>query len=110
MPSAWSAASPWLTMPIDGAVARRDLRHVVGGGDAAAARHVDDHELRIARNVLAHEAGEQPRILVVVAAGRGADDHADLLALVEIGHRLGERPALDMTGRVSMPASTAAVI
>src|SRR6185295_3757941 len=77
----------------DGAVLRGDLCHVVGGRDAAAARHVDDHELRIARNVLAHEAGEEPRILVVVAAGCGAYHHANLLALVEIGHRLGERGA-----------------
>ena len=45
------------------AVVRRDLRHVVGGGDAAAAGHVDDDHRGIAGNVLAHEAGDQPRIL-----------------------------------------------
>jgi len=37
----------------------------------------------------AHEAGEEPRILVVVAARRGAHDHANLLALVEVSDWLG---------------------
>jgi hypothetical protein len=71
-----------------GPVARRDLRHVVGGRDAAAARHVDRDERRIAGNVLAHEAGEEARIFIVVAARRGAHDETDLLALIEVAHRV----------------------
>ena len=70
-----------------GAVMRRDLRHVVGGRDAAAARHVDDDHRRIAGDVLAHEAGDQPRILIVVGGRRGPHDDADLLAAVEVGDR-----------------------
>jgi len=38
--------------PDHGPVARRDLRHVVGRRDAAAARHVDGDQRRIAGNVL----------------------------------------------------------
>ena len=72
-----------------GAVAGRDLRHVVGGDDAAAAGHVHHDHRRIAGDVLAHEAGDQPRIGVVVGGRHGAHDDADLLAAVEIGDRVG---------------------
>jgi hypothetical protein len=53
------------------------------------ARHVDDDSRRVARNVLADEAGEQPRIQIVIAANGGAHDHAYLLALVEVADGIG---------------------
>ena len=61
----------------DGAVLRRHGRHVVGRLDADPARHVARNDGRIAGDVPAHVAGDQPRAQVVVAARRGRDDHAD---------------------------------
>ena len=73
---------------MNGAVLRRDVVEVRDRGVAAGARHVGDDHARIAGDVLAHVAGEQPRVDVVAAAGRGADDHGDLPALVELGDRV----------------------
>ena len=74
-----------------GAVARRDLRHVVGGDDAATAGHVDDDQRRVTGDMLAHVTGDEPRILVIVGARRGPHDDADLLAAIEVRDRIGSR-------------------
>src|ERR1051325_9881748 len=55
------------------AVPRGDLRQVIGRNDAAATRHVADDKPRMTGDVPAHETGEQPRQLVVVAARSGPD-------------------------------------
>ena len=59
--------------------------------DAAAARLVLNHHLRIARQVVSHVAGQQPCAEVVIAAGRKWHDHIDRLALVEIFNRIRMR-------------------
>ncbi len=82
-----------------GAVTRRHLRHIVGGGDAPAARHVDDHHRRIAGDVFPDEARQQAGVLVIVAAHRGAHDEADLLALVEVRDRIGRGRTAPKTRR-----------
>ena len=46
-------------------------------------------DVRIAGDVAADVARDQPRIDVVAAAGAVADDQGDLLALVEIGDAVG---------------------
>jgi hypothetical protein len=68
----------------DGAVPRRDVEEVRGGGVAARARHVGHHHGGIAGDVFGHVPRQEPRVDVVAAAGRRADDHRDLLALVEL--------------------------
>jgi len=73
-----------------GAVLGRDRVEVVGGAQAAGARHVLHHDIGIARNVAAEIARQQARDDVVTAARPVADDQIDLLALVEIvDRRLG---------------------
>src|SRR6516165_163652 len=75
-----------------GAVLGRDRVEVVGGAQAAGARHVLHHDIGIARNVAAQMTRQQARDDVVTAARPVADDHIDLLALVEIFDRaLSER-------------------
>ena len=64
----------------DRAVFWREFSDPVGRHDAAAARHVDRHDRRIAGDVAPHVAGEKSGILVVTAAGRRADDHLHLAA------------------------------
>jgi hypothetical protein len=60
-----------------------------GGGDpAGGARHVARHDGRLARDVLAHVAGDEARVGIVAAPGRVADHEADRLALVELLDRL----------------------
>jgi hypothetical protein len=71
------------------AVARRDREQMIGRAHAAAAHHVLHHDRRIARNVLAHVAGERTRINVVAAAGVGGDHEIDGLTLVEIRDLVG---------------------
>ena len=70
-----------------GAVLRRHLGHVLGGDEAAGARHVLRQDRRVARNA---GAGTRRRAGRVVAAARSvADEHADGLAAVEVGDRIG---------------------
>ena len=69
-----------------GAVLRRLVVEKIGRDQRAGARHVLDDEVRIAGNILAHVARDDPRPGVVVARRR-ADDDADLLAAVEVRNR-----------------------
>ena len=71
-----------MAVPSCGAEANRK----VGELEAAGAGHGLRHHGRIARNMLADEAGDQPRVIVVAAAAREADVEIDGLALEE---RLG---------------------
>ena len=73
----------------DGAVLGRDVVEVVDGAHAAAAHHVLHHDVRIARNVPTHVAGERSRIDVVAAADAGRDGEVDGLAAIEIRHLVG---------------------
>ena len=66
-----------------GTVLRRDVVEEIGGTDAAAARHIVDEDIGIARQVLAHIAREQARIGVVAAARRAAGDEVHFLAAAE---------------------------
>ena len=70
-----------------------DVVEPVGEPQAAGAFHVLRRHLRIAGNVLAEMARDQPRVDVVAAADAVADHHVDGLALVELGRRLGGRAA-----------------
>src|SRR5437016_5870642 len=63
-----------------GAVARRDLVDVIRGLEAAGARHVLRDDGRLAGNVLAEMARDQPAVEVVAAAGGIADRDRDDLA------------------------------
>ena len=45
-----------------GAVLRRLGKQIVGGQEAAGARHALDDEIRLAGNVVAHMRGKQPGI------------------------------------------------
>jgi len=84
--------SNWAEQTDRGAVLGRDRVEVVGGAQAAGARHVLHHDIGIARDVAAEMARQQARDDVVTAARPVADDQIDLLALVEILHRrLGPR-------------------
>ena len=74
-----------------GAVLRRDVVEVIGGDDAAGARHVLVHEGRIAGQQLGHLRRDQPREHVVVGGRRRRDDHPDLLAAEELLGRLAAR-------------------
>src|SRR5262249_32900836 len=56
------------------AVARRDIEEMVGCPDAACARHISDDDVRMAGNVLAEMAGDQPRVKIGAAARIEADD------------------------------------
>src|SRR5215510_683243 len=64
----------------DGAVLRRDGIDVIGGIEAAAARHVLGHYVRTTRQVLAEMAGHHAAPGIVAAAGPEPDDHGDVLA------------------------------
>ena len=66
-----------------------DVVEPVGEPQAAGAFHVLRRHRRIAGNVLAEVARDQPRVDVVAAADAVADHHLDGLALVELGRRLG---------------------
>ena len=75
----------------DGAVLGRDPVNVFLGLEPAGTGHVLDDDRRLAGNVVAEVASEQPRIDVVGRARAGKDDHAELAALVELLRRLGAR-------------------
>ena len=72
--------APGMMPAIDGAVLRRDGGDVLRGLGAARARHVLDHDVRLAGNVAAEMARHRARVDVVAAAGRRADDQVDGLA------------------------------
>ena len=63
------------------------LKHMVGRGLAAGARHVLDDDRRIAGDVLAQIAGERPREGVDGAAGFEPDDHPQRFAGVVVAVR-----------------------
>src|SRR5439155_9903514 len=67
-----------------GAVLGRHGLHIGGELVAAGARHVLRHDYRVAGDVAAEFAREQPRISVVAAARRAADVEVDLPAAVEL--------------------------
>ena len=69
--------------PETGPVARRGVVEQVCEPQAAGALDVLRHDRRIARNVLAHVAGEHARMGVVAAADGRADADLDRPALVE---------------------------
>src|SRR5262249_12699106 len=73
----------------DGTVARRRVGDVIERDEPAAARHVDRHDRRIARDVAAHVTAEHARVDVVIAARRGTDVDTDLLAAIEVLDRVG---------------------
>src|SRR5690606_16510845 len=62
---------------------------IVGDFQAAAARHVLRHDLRLARYVIAEVTREQSSVSIVPTAYAIADQELNRLALVEIGNRLG---------------------
>jgi hypothetical protein len=80
------------------AVLRRDAGHIIGGGEAARARHVHDHEARIAGDVLAEMPRQHPRIGIVVVAGAAEGDDGDLLAGVEMILRVARFGLRDADG------------
>ena len=84
VPSFSSSGAVGAPMPITRAVLGRDVVDVAERQERAGARLVLRHHGRIAGDVLADMAGEQPRIDVVAAGRRIADDELDLLALVEL--------------------------
>ena len=67
---------------------RRPRRCRLAARDAAGARHVLRHDGRLARNVLAEMARQQPPIEVVAAADAVADDERDGLAACRSPRRL----------------------
>ena len=83
------------------AILRRARIEVVGEVDAAGARHVLDHDRRLARDVLGNMPRQRPRVDVVAAAGIAADDHGDGLLGVEVvgNRRAGEHAAEADEGR-----------
>ena len=60
-----------------------DVVEIIGRDDRRGARHVLHEDRRIARNVLAVVAGQDPRPQIVAATGGRTDDDPDRLALVE---------------------------
>ena len=68
----------------DRAILGRDIVNVVGGDIAARARHVGNDDVGIARHMLAHMAGDQPRIGVIAATGRGSDNDLNGFAAIEV--------------------------
>ena len=74
-----------------GAVARRLRGEPVGRLQADRAGHVAGDDRRLARNVPADMARNEPCAQVVVAAGRGRDQHGQGLAAIEIRHRVRGR-------------------
>ena len=88
---------PWLVpLPERGAILGRHLVDVVGGLEAAGARHVLRDELGIARNVATHMARQRARIDVIAAAGTKTDQQLDGFAGIKIrlrrdGRRRRER-------------------
>ena len=67
-----------------GAVLRRDGIDIPGRAVRSGAAHVLHHDRRIAGDVIAEMAREQPCVGVVAAARRRADHDLELLALVEL--------------------------
>ena len=57
------------------AVLGRDIVMLIGGDEAAGARHVLRHDVRPAGQMLANVAGDHPAPEVEAAAGSGGDDH-----------------------------------
>ena len=78
-------------MPITVPSCARDVVEIVGGDDAAGARHVLVDEGRIAGQELGHLRRDQAREHVVVGGRRGRDDDPDLLAAIELLDRLAVR-------------------
>jgi hypothetical protein len=72
-----------------GAVARGDVRQPVGGLNADRARHIARNHRRLARDVTADMARQNPPAGIVIAARRSGDDDAHRLAAVEVRHRIG---------------------
>jgi hypothetical protein len=68
-----------------GAVLRHGVGKAIHQDEAAGARHVLDHNRRIARNVPAQDAGQRAGVEVVAATGGEADADGDGLAAIEIG-------------------------
>ncbi len=67
----------------------RDLVEIVGGLEAAGARHVLRNEGRLSRNVLAQVARHHAAVEIVAAARGVADGDRDGLAGEELVGRLG---------------------
>ena len=81
--SASSSAAVWVmtpsAVPSFGAAGEQEI----GGAQAAAAGHRLGDDGRLARDVAAHEAGDQAAVIVVGAAAPEADIEIDGLALEE---------------------------
>ena len=94
---------PAIEVPSFGAIVLDVLR----GLGAAGARHVLDHDGRLAGDVAAEMARHRARVDVVAAARSAADDHLDGLAGVVVGggkRGAGQRSA----GRDQVAASAEA--
>src|ERR1700683_1900773 len=75
--------------PDDRALLRRDPVNVFFGLEPAGTGHVLDDNCRLAGNVVAEGASEQPRVDVIGRARARKDTNADLAAFVELLRRLG---------------------
>src|SRR5690606_28338852 len=64
---------------------------VVDGAETARAGHVADYDVRLAGNVPADMAGQEPTPQIGPAAGCIADDDVDVLAFVELGNGICAR-------------------